>query len=182
MVKCEYCDKEFKNESGLNIHKSRKHKEKIEKEKKDKREKIIKEKKEKQKKREKKLNKISSNNREKINKMPDHIQEYFKDQESSKEAINSRELFTADNDNIDLKTDIDEREIRKIATLLHNDRILKENGLNPIFNNYLIKLMRLKVSKERKSRAEFVGLSSTEIEDNLKDLNKNLSPLTKHRN
>lgn len=170
-VICSYCDKEFKNEAGLNIHKSRQHKKEIKKE----QEKQKKEKKKQQERKEKKLKKAVSN------KMPDHIEEYFKDQESSKEAVQSRELFTADKENIDLKTDIDEKEIRKIATLLHNNKMLKDRGLKPVFNNYLYKLMRLKVSKDRKSRSEFVGLNSQEIKDELNNLNKNLSPLTKPR-
>lgn len=190
---CQYCGKEFKSKRGHQLHERNQH---SESEKKKVKKRKIKQKKKEQEKIEKKLNKSKNNNnnnnsnsnnnsnnitRENRNKMPDHIQEYFKNKESSKEAVQSRELFTADEDNIDLKTDIDEKEIRKIATLTHNDKILESNGLNPIFSKYLIKIMRLKVSKERKSRAEFVGLSSTEVEDNLKDLNKNLQPLTRNR-
>lgn len=174
---CKYCKKEFETEKGLNIHKSQIHK------------KELKKKKEKQKKKEKnklkelkKKDKIKKQRMKKDISLPDHIEEYFKDSEGSPEAIKSRELFTANKDNIDLKTDLKDEEISLINTMFFNNEILKKAGLNPIYSKFLNKFMRLKVSKDRQSRKEFVGINSMkENEDNISNLNNNLKSLVKSR-
>lgn len=176
-MKCKYCNKEFETERGLNIHIGQSHKKELEKEK--------------EKKEKKELNKIEDKKRKdklkqkrlrKNKNLPDHIEEYFKNQEGSGEAIKSRELFTADKENIDLKTDLTNDEIALINTMLFNNQILKDSGLEPVYNDFLIKFMRLKVSKDRKSRAEFVGINQNKEEDDqVQKINKNLETLTKNR-
>lgn len=95
----------------------------------------------------------------KKNKLPDHIEEYFAEKEGSPESIKSRELFTADNQDIQFKTDLDEDDIARITTLHFNDQFLKKCGLKPIFKKYYIKFMKLRVSKDRKSREEFESIN-----------------------
>lgn len=113
--------------------------------------------------------------------LPDHIEEYFKDNESSKEAIQSRELFDATNENIQFKTDLTDEDICLISTLSFNDKFLESRGIKPVYSKYFLKYMKLRVSLDRKSRSEFVGMTSKEIEEELNNLNKSLSPITKPR-
>lgn len=176
-MKCKYCNKEFETEKGLNIHIGQSHKEELKKEKKkqlEKKKEQLKKKKEEDKKKKKRMKENKN--------MPDHIEEYFKDKQGSGEAIKSRELFTADKQNIDLKTDLTDDEIALINTMMFNNKILNESGLDPVYNKFLIKFMRLKVSKNRESRKEFVGINQREKEeDGMEKINKNLENLTKNR-
>lgn len=122
----------------------------------------------KQKKQQKKLQK----KQQKKKKMPDHIEEYFAKEEGSNQAFNSRELFKADKENIDLKTHLTDEEITLINTLFFNDTILKDNGLKQIYSAFIHKYLRLKVSKDRLSRSEFVNTnkSGEQTEDTLNKL------------
>lgn len=92
-------------------------------------------------------------------KMSDHIEEYFAQVEGSKENIISRELFNATDETIDLKTHLTDQEIVLINTLMFNNSILLSRGLKPVFQKWLNKYMRLKVSKDRLSRTEFVNVN-----------------------
>lgn len=110
--------------------------------------------------------------------MPDHIEEYFAEKESSQNAITSRELFNASEEDIDLKTDLDSKEIALITTLKFNDSFLKTKGLKPIFLKYFYPYMRLKVSKERKSRGEFVNVSKKDNQEDILNTASNLKNIT----
>lgn len=92
-------------------------------------------------------------------KMSDHIEEYFTKVEGTKESFASRELFKADDDGIDLKTHLTDEEISIINTLLFNNELLKKRGLKPVYEQWLHRYMRLKVSKDRLSRQEFVNIN-----------------------
>ena len=91
--------------------------------------------------------------------MPDHISEYFVKEEGTKEAFHSRELFKADDKNVDLKTDLSFKEIILMNKLIYNNHILKKYQLNPVFDKMIYSYMRLKFSLERKSRGEFVFIN-----------------------
>lgn len=91
--------------------------------------------------------------------MPDHIEEYFIQTEGSKQNIISRDLFKAEGSDIDLKTDLTNEEITILNTLFFNNEILRKRGLKPVYSNWIEKFMRLKVSKDRLSRNEFVSLN-----------------------
>jgi hypothetical protein len=112
------------------------------------------------------------------NKIPDHIEEYFAEVEGSKQAMHSRELFNADNENIDLKTDLSNDEINLIAGLKFNDLFLKSRGLKPLFMNYYINYMRLKVSKDRQSRKEFVNINKQDSKEDVISMASNLSNIS----
>jgi len=116
------------------------------------------------------------------NKIPDHIEEYFAEVEGSKQAMHSRELFNADNENIDLKTDLSNDEINLIAGLKFNDLFLKSKGLKPLFMNYYINYMRLKVSKDRKSREEFVNINKQDSKEDVISMASNLSNISGAKN
>jgi hypothetical protein len=115
------------------------------------------------------------------NKMSDHIEEYFAKIEGTKEAFHSRELFKAEEDSIDLKTDLNNEEISLINTLFYNDSLLKEKGLKPVFSKFIYKYMRLKVSKDRLSRSEFVNINKTNTNEDVLGVASNLKNLTDTR-
>lgn len=114
----------------------------------------------------------------KVNKLPDHIDEYFTKSEGSPDAIKSRELFSADNLNIDLKTDVNFEEISIISTLKFNDKFLVSKGLKPIFQEYYNDYLRLKVSKDRLSRGEFVKINQANNSEDTINTLSNLSNIT----
>ena len=107
-----------------------------------------------------------SNGKKSSQKLPDHIEDYFAENEGTKESINSRELFSAENDNVDLKTDLDKNAIPILAVLKFNDEFLKSRGLKPVFSQWVNPYMRLRISKERKSRGEFVSINKAGQDEN----------------
>ncbi|MGV9141418.1 MAG: hypothetical protein ACOC1X_00610 [Promethearchaeota archaeon] len=113
--------------------------------------------------------------------IPDHIEEYFAKTEGSDKAMNSRQIFEADDNNIDLKTELSDKEIALITTLKFNDMILQNKGLKAVFSNYYNKYMRLKVSRERKSREEFVNLNKESTQEDILGKASNLKNLTDPR-
>ena len=94
-----------------------------------------------------------------ITQMPNHIQDYFASVEGNKQQFHSRELFKAEKDDVDVKTDITIDEIINIAKLKWNDEFLESKELKPVFRTYLNNFMRLKISLDRKSRGEFVSVN-----------------------
>ena len=109
--------------------------------------------------------------KDKPKQMSNHIEEYFAQTEGSKESIISRELFKADDESIDLKTHLQDEEIVLINVLMFNNQILIERGLKPVFQKWIHKFMRLKVSKDRLSRGEFVNVNKQHTaEDTLSSL------------
>lgn len=87
------------------------------------------------------------------------IQDYLMEH-SDKNTVASKELFSATDNDIKLKSDLSQEEIIHISTLLFNDRIISQAGLNPVFSPFIQDYMRLKVSLERKGRGEFVKINS----------------------
>lgn len=116
-----------------------------------------------------------------VDKLPDHIEEYFSEKESSSEAINSREIFNATDDNIDLKSDVSDEEISIISTLKFNDDFLASKGIKPIYSKYFNKYMRLKVSKDRKSREEFVNINKKDNQEDMLGMAGNLANIGQAR-
>lgn len=114
-------------------------------------------------------------------KMSNHIEEYFAKIEGSKEAFHSRELFKADINDVDLKTDLGIKEIVLINKLLYNDELLSKKGLISPFKSFIYKYLRLKISLDRKSRAEFVNVNKTDKTEEATGLLSNLSNITNVR-
>jgi|SRR6056297_522957 len=92
------------------------------------------------------------------------IEEYFKDRVSSDELKRS-DLFSADDDDIDLKTELSEKRIVLINTLHETDIFLLKRGLKPVFKSYYEKQLRLLISKDRQSRKEFVDVEKDKKEE-----------------
>lgn len=97
------------------------------------------------------------------------IEEYFKD--TGSQILKKSEVFEADEDNIDIKTDLTEEQINIVNTLHENDLFLKSRGLKPVFKTYYEKHLRLLVSKNRKSREEFVEVNKNKKEEINEGLN-----------
>jgi|SRR6056297_517791 len=103
------------------------------------------------------------------------IDEYFANQEGAKENISDK-LFDATDDNIKQKTELNDKEIGYASQMYLIDKYLENKGIKPIFSSYLLELFKLKVSKDRKSRQEFVTVNSMK-EDEPMDMKNN--PLMK---
>ncbi|MFW6377217.1 MAG: hypothetical protein ACOCZ5_01100 [bacterium] len=110
-----------------------------------------------------------------------HIEEYFKDNQESEKERASRQIFEADDSNIDLKTDLDSVEIKHISTMKTNDTFLINRGLKPVFSLYYNEYLRLRVSKDRGSRKEFVKLHSDDKSDELQENIRTASSLLDRR-
>ncbi len=100
------------------------------------------------------------------------IEDYFADRQEN--TSNDEPLFTADDEDIDLKTEVKDAEIKHIATLKYNDLFLQEIGVKPVYSAYINKYLRLKVSKDRQSRKEAVEVRKTAQEYNETSIKDNL--------
>lgn len=98
----------------------------------------------------------------KIKSTNNHIFEYLERNEMSSQEKASKEIFTGDEKSIDLKTHLDDFEISKISSMKLLDNVLKSRGLSSQFNKFYDHLLRLKVSKDRLSRSEFVSINKTD--------------------
>lgn len=108
-----------------------------------------------------------------MNKSNNHIEEYFLKSDNNSQAIASKELFK--NDNVETKTELSDEEILIINKLKFNDSILERAGLKPVFNLFTQNYMILKISKERKSRQEFVNINKADKTDEIMSGMGNLS-------
>lgn len=107
-------------------------------------------------------------------RMSNHIEEYFAQSSENKDVLTSKELFRADPDNVDIKTDLSWQEIVLINKLMFNDSLLKSKGLTPVYKDFINRYLRLKISLDRKSRGEFVDMNraKTKTDDVLDTLGK----------
>lgn len=103
--------------------------------------------------------------------LKNRIQEFFSKTEKGK----GNELFRVDKDNVDIKTELSEEELRMVNTLFVNDAFLIEAGIEPVFKIYYEKFMRLKISLDRKSRQEFVKINSEDRTDQFLETASGLS-------
>lgn len=107
----------------------------------------------------------------KLVELPNHIKDYFSDIDNkSKEAHHSKNLFGATNMDIDLKTELTWQEAVYINVIYFNNDILVKAGLEPVWSDFADKYLRLKVSKDRASRSEYVNVNSAGLND--KDISR----------
>lgn len=111
-------------------------------------------------------------------RMSNHVEEYFKNEENTSGRL-SRELFDVGDKNkaLDFKTDLSLNEIKDITSLHYNDEYLLSIGMPAMFRGFYEKYMRLVISKERKSRAEFVSINKTDQSDDMIGKLSNLDAL-----
>jgi len=114
-----------------------------------------------------------------MERMSNHIEEYFQNTETGASRV-SRELFNVgkDNTDIDFKTDLTLNEIKDITSLHFNDEYLVSIGLPAMYKPFYQKYMRLVISKDRKSRGEFVAINKADQSDDMIGKLSNLNSLT----
>ena len=93
------------------------------------------------------------------NKLPNRIEEFFSDKETSLSSVSTKQLFSAEREDVELKTELLIEEISLIERLYVLDNILVKNGCKPLYDDLMNKRMRLKISLDRKSRGEFVNIN-----------------------
>jgi hypothetical protein len=113
--------------------------------------------------------------------MPNAIREYFAKTEGSKEALHSGILFSATEGDIDLKTELTDQEIVLIDKIKMNELFLELCGIDNFLHKYLNNYMRLKVSRERKSRGEFVDVNRGENSEKVLSLASDLKNITSNK-
>lgn len=111
--------------------------------------------------------------------LPEHIREYVNVNPDSKEVQVGKELFKGDKD-IELRTDLSDDKLCLINSSKFNDILLKEHHLSEIYAPFTTDFMKLRVSKDRKSRTEFVDLNrnqnQADIIDTASKINNLASP------
>ena len=104
------------------------------------------------------------------------IEEYFTNLEENKGKVNHyEEIFNPKEENIDLQTEVTDDEIKLISTLKTFDDFLISKEIKPVYNNYVNFFLRLKISKDRKSRGEYVDVNKNKQDD--EELNKRFANL-----
>ena len=79
------------------------------------------------------------------------VMEHY-DTDSDQALKSARTLLEADDDNIDLRTDLSDHEIKCLTKIMYLQTLVNIPNINML----PVKFMRLKVSRNRKSRSEFV--------------------------
>jgi hypothetical protein len=101
-------------------------------------------------------------------KLLNHIEEYFQDSFNPESTF--KDLFEANKSNVDLRTDLSIQEIVVINKLLIDDEFIKKRLKFSLFSSFLDHYLRLKISKNRESRKEFVDINKRDrFKEHLKD-------------
>ena len=103
-------------------------------------------------------------------KLSNPIEQFFRS-EGNKISKYS-ELFKGNDDFIDQMTELSHDEVRGCMVLLTNDEFLRAQKIRPIYGGIVQKFMRLQVSKDRKSRGEYVSVHKGEEERELSSAQK----------
>jgi len=104
--------------------------------------------------------------KEKVSLQP-HFDEYF-DKISEGEGIRlGKEIFKASVEDVDIKTDLNTKEIYHINALKMLDKALISYGVGSVYNIFYDDYFRLKISKDRLSRGEFVKVTAQDKSENL---------------
>lgn len=109
-----------------------------------------------------------------MKKLNNHIEEYLIQKDGNSNLV-SKEIFKADLDNTDIKTELSIQEIVLINKLKFNDILLKSRGLKSVYSEFLNNYMRLKISLDRKSREEFVKINKSKDSDDVVNTMSNFS-------
>lgn len=99
--------------------------------------------------------------------MNNHIEEYFLEVEKDSQAQASKQIFSATDEDVAIKTEINQQEIVLINKLEMNNQFLESKGLKPVFRPFINNYMKLKISLDRKSRGEFVSINKADTTDDL---------------
>ena len=108
------------------------------------------------------VNKITENG-----SLNPHFEEYFEKSTENEAVKIGKEIFKATSDDVDIKTDLNSVEIYNINALKMIDKELELMGVGKVFNLFYDDYFRLKISKDRLSRGEFVKVTAQDKTDNL---------------
>lgn len=86
------------------------------------------------------------------------LEEYFTSLEENEKNSASNQIFSGEED-VDLKTELDMKEIARVNAMIVNDNFLNSRGIPSVFDMYYNPYFRLKISLNRKSRGEFVSIN-----------------------
>jgi hypothetical protein len=106
------------------------------------------------------------------------ILEYFKSN-TEKEESPFLELFEATDEDVDLRTDLSIQEIIIVNKIMHNCTFLTKKIKSSIYEDFIYQYLRLKISKDRKSRGEFVDINRREDMDHNLQKFSNFSNIAK---
>lgn len=94
------------------------------------------------------------------------LEEYFKNNIDKDSTF--QELFEATPQNVDLRTDLNIKELVILNKIKMNCIFLDERIKTEVYQGFFNQYLRLKISKDRLSRAEFVDINRRErFEQNL---------------
>jgi predicted acetyltransferase len=110
---------------------------------------------------------VSENKIKRVN-IQNPIEEYFKNNADKESTF--QDLFEATPENVDLRTDLTINEIIILNKIRQNCLFLGKKLDSDIYGDFFNSYLRLKVSKDRLSRAEFVDINRKERFE--KDLQK----------
>jgi len=96
-----------------------------------------------------------------------HFDEYFDKVHEGEGVRLGKEIFKANNEDVDIKTDLNTKEIYHINALKMIDKMLEEHGVGNVYNIFYDDYFRLKISKDRLSRGEFVKVTAQDKSENL---------------
>ncbi|MFW6272659.1 MAG: hypothetical protein ACOC2U_02625 [bacterium] len=96
-----------------------------------------------------------------------HFEEYFDKVNEDNSVKIGKEIFKASADDVDIKTDLNTKEIYHINALKMIDKMLEKFGVGKVYNMFYDDYFRLKISKDRLSRGEFVKVTAQDKTDNL---------------
>lgn len=91
--------------------------------------------------------------------LSNHIEEYFSNQNTNKDVLTSKELFKANKEDVDIKTELTDEEIVILNVIKVNQDDLIKRGIKDVYDTFINGFLRLKISRERKSRGEFVDMN-----------------------
>lgn len=112
-----------------------------------------------------------------------HIDEYFVSQgmNNNQDKLISKELFKAEKEDVDVKTDLSIHEIVLINKIHFMNDMLLDCKLDGIYTDFLNRYQRLKISLDRKSRGEFVSMNKGETSDEIVDKVSSISNIVSPR-
>lgn len=96
-----------------------------------------------------------------------HFEEYFDKIHEGEGVRLGKEIFKANQEDVDIKTDLNTKEIYHINALKMIDNMLVEHGVGNVYGLFYNDYFRLKISKDRLSRGEFVKVTAQDKSENL---------------
>lgn len=111
--------------------------------------------------------------------LKDPLDEIFEDFSGDKDV--SLELFSSNSDGVTLKTDLNDKEVFLANNILIDGELIKKDLGFDLYGSFLENFKRHKVSRDRKSRSEFVDVNKKDKFDDHLSKFANLRDLADHK-